>query len=255
MNDFTKVRLGKREPRIDTRTLKLAKYLKTTAPAPPAQENWLKLPEWQMYGNDTLGDCVEAAAGHMINLWQSWTANTAAQPTQAQIIASYSGATGYVPGDPSTDQGTDMISFLNYWRHTGVAGHKIAAYVALSPGNLLELRQAIYLFGAAFIGLALPVTAQSQAVGWTVPAGLTGNGAPGSWGGHCVPVGAYDVEKPASIENSVVTWGEVLTMSDYFYQCYNDEGYAVLSADWIASNSQAPNGFDLDALQADLAAL
>jgi hypothetical protein len=254
MIDFTKVRLGKREKRIDTRTLKMAKYV-TELPEPPQFANWLRPTSWPMFGNDTLGDCVEAASGHMIELWQSFMAPAAALPTDAQIITAYSGATGYVPGNPATDQGTDMLSFLNYWRKTGVGGQKIAAYVALKPGDLNELRLAVYLFGAAMIGVQLPISAQSQPTGWSVPAGLTGDGAPGSWGGHCIPVGAYYQSSPAADRNKVITWGEVITMSDYFYQCYSDEAYAVLSSDWIAANLQAPNNFDLAALQADLAAL
>jgi hypothetical protein len=254
MIDHTKVRLGKRQQRIDPRTLKMAKYVEAL-PAAPTGQNWLKPIAWPMYGNDTLGDCVEAASGHMIELWNSFTAPAAALPTQAQIIAAYSGATGYNPADPSSDQGTDMLSFLNYWRNTGVAGQKIAAYVSLNPGDLNELRLAIYLFGAAMIGVQLPITAQSQPTGWSVPSGLTGNGAPGSWGGHCVPVAAYAQSNPAADRNKIITWGEVITMSDYFYQCYCDEAYAVLSQDWIEANSQAPNNFNLAALQADLAAL
>jgi hypothetical protein len=253
MIDHTQVRLGKKAARFDARTLKMAKYL--TAPAPPLFSDWLEqVQSWPMFANDTLGDCVEAASGHMIQLWQSFTAPSAAVPTQAQIISAYSGGAGYIPGNPNTDQGTDMLTFLNYWRKNGVAGNKIAAYVALKPGNLTELRQAIYLFGAAMIGVALPITAQSQPTGWTVPGSLTGDGAPGSWGGHCIPVGAYSDAAPSGRRNKVVSWGEVLTMSDYFYQVYCDEAYAVIDPAWFAG-SEAPNHFDLDALQADLAAL
>lgn len=256
MIDFTQVRLGKTAASFDARTLKFTKYLKANMPALPQRSSWLKLPTWQMYGNDTLGDCVEAAAGHMIDLWQSWTNPAAAQPTLAQVIEAYSGDTGYVPGDPATDQGTDMLSFLNYWRKTGVGGHKIVAYVALDTGNLEQMRQAIYLFGAAFIGLQLPISVQNAA-SWTVPPSKKGNGAPGSWGGHCVPVGAFNDNKLPAARNTVITWGETLIMADGFYEVYSDEAYAVLSEDWIAEagNPEAPNSFDLAALQADLAAL
>jgi hypothetical protein len=40
-----------------------------------------------------------------------------------------------------------------------------------------------------------------------------------------------------------------------FVADYCDEAYAVLSPAWIEQNGQAPSGFDLAALQADLAAL
>ena len=252
MIDYAKVRLGKKAARFDPRTLKMAKYL--AEPPLPSSVSWLKAPNWPMYGNDTLRDCAQAAAGHMIELWQSLASPTATIPTTSQIITAYSGSTGYIPGQPDTDNGTDMLSFLNYWRKTGVAGNKIAAYVSLTPGNLTELKQAIYLFGAAMIGVALPIAAQGQGE-WTVPGCSTwGTGAPGSWGGHCVPVGAYSEAVSPLRRNVVVTWGELLTMSDYFYQTYNDEAYAVLDNAWFMG-SVAPNHFDMAALQADLAAL
>jgi hypothetical protein len=254
MIDPTKIKLGKQPARTDPRTLKFSKYLPSSAPASPQKINWLKPITWQMYGNDTLGDCVEAAAGHMINIWQSWTAPTTQQPTSAQIIEAYSGDTGYIPGDPNTDRGTDMLSFLNYWRKTGVAGLKIAAYVALDTGDLEQMRQAVYLFGAAFIGLQMPISAQG-AESWEVPPSFTGTGAPGSWGGHCVPVGAFNEFKGPANRNTVVTWGQTLPMADGFYPAYSDEGYAVLSDQWIEANAKAPNSFNLAALQADIAAL
>jgi hypothetical protein len=253
MINHTQVRLGKKAARFDPRTLKMAKYI--TAPPAPPESNWLTgVKAWPMLANDTLGDCVEAASGHMIELWQSLTSPSAPVPTQAQIVSAYSGAAGYVPGDPNTDQGTDMLTFLNYWRQTGVGGNKIAAYVSLKPGNLTELKQAIFLFGAAMIGVALPITAQSQPNGWTVPGPTTGDGSPGSWGGHCVPVGAYNESAAPERRNQLVTWGEVITMSDDFYRTYCDEAYAVIDPAWF-DGSLAPNHFDMAALQADLAAL
>jgi len=254
MIDYKNVKLGKKAPRLDPRTLRFAKYIQAV-PSPPIEVDYLPAHgPWPMYANDSLGDCVEAAAGHMIDEWQYCTQPDALQPTTAQIIQAYSGATGYVPGDPLTDQGTDMLTFLKYWRKTGVGGHKILAFVSLETGNLTQLEQAIWLFGASMIGLALPISAQNQSA-WSVPGNLQGDAAPGSWGGHCVPVGAYRHDFPSRLRNTVVTWGQTLTMSDYFYQCYCDEAYAVLSQDWIEKQGVSPSGFDLAALQADLAAL
>jgi hypothetical protein len=253
MINFKSVKLGKKRAVFDPRTFKLSKYLRKL-PIAPAAANWLKLPSWPMYGNDTLGDCVEAAAGHIIDLCESYTAPTNPEPTTAQIIKAYSGCAGYVPGESWTDNGTDMLSFLKYWRNIGVGGHKILAYMSLTPGDLAELKLAIWLFGSAFIGVQLPVSAQGASE-WSVPNGFGGAGAPGSWGGHCIPVGAYSGTQPARFRNTVVTWGQTLTMSDYFYRVYNDEAYAVLSQDWMNAHGVAPNMFDLSTLEADLASL
>ena len=50
------------------------------------------------------------------------------------------------------------------------------------------------MFGGVYIGLALPVTAQTQDV-WDVVAGGGANAKKGSWGGHCVFVPKYDEQR------------------------------------------------------------
>jgi hypothetical protein len=237
--------LGKLPPRHDDRTLQLSKYVEALPHPPAACDYTNKVPSWPMYGNDTLGDCVAAAGGHMVEQW-SYEAGKPFLPSQAEIVAFYQNS-GYNPADPSTDQGWDLLSALKIWRTAGIAGHIIAAFLQLQTGNLEQLKQAVYLFGNAYIGLALPLTAQGQAL-WSVPASVTGDGAPGSWGGHCVPIVGY-----AAYKQTCVTWGALLNLTPAFYSTYSDEAYAVLSQDWVDKNAKAPNGFDLDQLAADLA--
>ncbi|MGB0034318.1 MAG: hypothetical protein WBP79_02450 [Candidatus Acidiferrales bacterium] len=244
-------RLGKQEARHDPRTFQFAKYLKPEAlPAPPAKESWTKpVSTWPMMANDTIGDCTCAAAGHLI---EEWTANasTLVVPPTADIIAAYSAITGYNPADPSTDRGAVELDVLNYWRQTGIAGRKIEAFVALEPQNTEHVKDGVMLFGAVYIGLALPISAQTQTV-WSVPpGGATGQGAPGSWGGHAVPIVGYDHRTL-----TCVTWGKLLKMTWGFWHTYCDEAYAILSPDWIKSNHYSPGNFDLATLQADLAQL
>jgi hypothetical protein len=49
-----------------------------------------------MMGNDKVGDCTCAAAGHLV---MDWTANTGKEvvPSSQQIVAAYSAITGYNP--------------------------------------------------------------------------------------------------------------------------------------------------------------
>jgi hypothetical protein len=214
----------------------------------PQEVSWVtKVENWPMMLNDTLGDCVPAAMGHMVEQWSTY-AGSPVIPTNAQVLSAYEAIGGYVPGDPSTDNGCDMLTALNYWRQTGIAGHKIFAFVQVNPLDADEIREAIYLFGNVFTGLALPISAQGEDA-WTVPPGgkSSPNGSPGSWGGHCVPSVA---DSPQS--RTVVTWGEVLKMSPNFFIDYVDELYAVLSLDWIESNGLSPSQFNLAQLQADL---
>ena len=156
---------------------------------------------------------------------------------------------GYQPGNPSTDNGADMLSFLKYWRTTGLGGDKIAAFVAVDFTNTEEIRQAIQLFGSVYLGVALPISAQGETA-WTVPDGgvYRTNGEPGGWGGHCIPLVASSPET-----HTCITWGTTLKMSHNFLLDYADEAFAVLSQDWINAVGLSPDGFNFDQLSADLA--
>ena len=241
------MKLGKKDVRHDKRTLHLANYL-TNVLVPPARVDWgAKLTQIGMMKNDELGDCTCAAAGHMI---QTWTANNGNQKivSDDEIVSAYEAVGGYKPGDPSTDGGAVEIDVLNYWRKTGIAGDKIFAYVALEPKNKNHIKLATDLLGGCYLGIALPISAQTQRV-WSVPAtGLvTGDGRPGTWGGHAVPIVDYGPTGPTCI-----TWGKLVTMTWAFFFAYCDEAYGILSSDWAAGNKVAPSGFLFSQLQADL---
>jgi hypothetical protein len=121
----------------------------------------------------------------------------------------------------------------------------------LTPGDPVQLRQTIQLFGGAFVGLALPQSAQGQSQ-WTITSGEGSN--PGSWGGHCVVAGKFFHAKPET-HYTVITWGAPLMMSQAFNSKYSDEVYAVFSQDWIDQDKLSPSGFDTEQLLADLAEL
>lgn len=243
--------LGKLTPRHDPRTLQMAKYLcKKEVVAPPAHSNWLgNIPGWGMMLNDQLGDCTCAAAGHFIQGWTYDATKVATIPSDASILKAYEDVGGYRPGHPETDNGAVELDLLNYWRQTGIGGHKIGGYAALEPQNHLHIQQSIWLFGGVYIGIQLPLSAQNQNEVWSVPSsGPTGQGEPGSWGGHAVPVLGYN-----SQALMFVSWGQVMYMTWNFWRYYTDESYTVLSQDWIKSDKYAPSGFDYTTLQKDLA--
>ena len=112
----------------------------------------------------------------------------------------------------------------------------------------------VYVFEGCYIGVQLPISAQAQVQNhqpWSVPpGGPIGDGKPGSWGGHAVPVVAYD-----SRGVTVVTWGALQMMTWSFWEAYCDEAYAILSNDYLDGKKKAPSGFSLQELQADLADL
>jgi hypothetical protein len=245
-------RLGKKPVRVDPRTLKFATYLRPEAlPTPPEEVSWVvKVPSWPMMLNDRLGSCTCAAAGHMIEQW-SYYAGDEYIPTDDQILAAYEILGGYIPGQPDTDGGANILEVLNYWRQVGIADHKIVAYVSVNRTDRQEIIEAIRMFGSLYLGVELPWSARGMDK-WYVADGGTATelGFPGGWGGHAVPLFAAS---PKTL--TCVTWGRRLKMSWNFFEDYASELYAILSQDWIEKQGKSPSGFDLAALQADLAQL
>jgi hypothetical protein len=245
-------KLGKHRPVHDDRTLRFSDYVTPALPAPPAVlDYYQKVASWPMYGNDQYGDCTCAAAGHLI---QNWTANAASEvtPPAATVLSFYE---HFVGTPPPADAGCNMLSVLKYWRKSGLDQHKVQAFTALALKDQTEAQSAAYLLGGIYIGVALPDFAVQGndflGIPWAVPpGGPVGNAAPNPQNGHCIPAVGYDAG-----QLWVVTWGSLKSMSWDFYNAYADESYAVVSQDFIASSGQSPAGFDLAALEKDLAQL
>ena len=253
--DPKKLKLGKQVARHDPRTLLFASYTTAALPAPPASFDLTgKIKAWGMMENDQIGDCTCAAAGHLIMEWTANSGKKMVTPTDKQIVAAYSAIAGYNPSTGANDNGAAEIDVLNYWRQSGIAGHKIGAYAALEPSNHNHVMDSVYLFEGCYIGVQLPISAQAQVQNhqpWSVPpGGTTGDGKPGSWGGHAVPVVSYDARGV-----TVVTWGALQVMTWSFWEAYCDEAYAILSTDYLTGKKENPQGFSLTELQADLADL
>lgn len=255
---YPAMKLGKLPPKIDARTLKLSSYLSVTALPPiPAASDWTKkVSSWGVMMNDQLGDCAIASPGHAI---MAMSSNSLGKPdvvTDAEVVAAYSAITGYVPGNPSTDNGTVMLDMLKYWQQVGIANNKTAAYVSIDPKDPAQIRAGIHLFGGVQFGVQLPKAAQAQVDAgqpWTGPIDprqARGQWAPGSWGGHAIPGLKYD-DKGVY----VVTWGKIQLMTWTFIADYADEAYVVVDPEWFAPDGVSPSGIDLWTLWNDLMAV
>ena len=246
--------LGKKHAKLDSRTLKAAKYMSSMPGyhAAPPWRDWTDkaAPNWGMMLNNSLGDCTVAATGHLVQTWTSEHGSELTIPDSA-ILKAYEDVGNYKPGDPSTDNGAQMLDVLNYWRNTGIGGHKINSFVQIDYHNLDEVKAAINLFGAIYVGVMLPTSAQKQTT-WTgsTDRPLTGDNSPNSWGGHAIMAATYD---RSTI--TFITWGTKQRADWQWWADYVDECYAVISNEWVTANMAAPNGFDLAALVADLSTL
>lgn len=252
------LKLGKNPATEDKRDLLFSTYVKPDEiPTPPEQfghETLFGAKDWGMLGNDQWGDCAWAGPAHETMLLTA-EGGKAAEFTTAGVLSDYAAGTGFNPdagpsGSNPTDRGSNVRDVLKYRVKTGIvdaAGkrHKIGAYVKLTPRDLTEIYQAMYIFQAVGIGIEFPGSAMEQfnsGKPWSVVAGAKIEG------GHYVPC----IGKQADI--GVVTWGALQQMTVEFFETYCDEAWAYISVEDLEKGVD-PDGFSLQQLKTDLAAL
>jgi len=249
-------RLGLK-PVVTQPRLRLADYLR---PSDLPDVGSLKYPfghadaiQPHMFCNDSVGDCAIAGSIEEVRLANALAGKTV-NFTDATAIENYSAITGYVPGDPSTDQGTDVHELYDYRKATGIIDadgqrHKILAYAGLTPGDFDEALIALSLFPSGVgIGIQVADFCEDQ-----FDAGQPWHPEPGYHaieGGHYVPlVGATDRHT-----GLLYTWGAVQGITAPFYAEYNTVAAVALTAEMFV-DGKSPTGLDMARLRADLGLL
>lgn len=232
-------RHGRKPPHTESARprLKLAHFLTGALPPVPATVDYLsKVTDWPMYGNDRYGDCVFAMIGHTIEAATTYGQGTTVKVTDTDVLKGYSDVTGFDPDDPSTDQGTVIQDALDYWRKTGIGGHKILAFAQVDHTNMAEVDAALYLFGHIQVGINFPASAMDQ----------FNNGQP--WdvvrrspieGGHAIDMGS---------KNEVVTWAQRQQFTPAFWNTYVEEAWVAITPEWYDAAGRNPEGIDAAAL-------
>jgi hypothetical protein len=258
MTDKPRFKLGMKEPTYDSRDRLFGTYRTGAMPVVPAEfGDYRRIPHggWGMLGNDEYGCCFPAGQGHAVML-ESAEGGREDVVVTSETLADYFAMNGVKPGQPgsASDQGTDPRVGLEYHRTVGMlatqstdypAGqrHKLAAWTSLEVGNLQELAEAAYLFGAAGVGLNLPQSAQDQ-----FPSGYW-RVVPGSpiEGGHwIIVVGRWN----GYFEG--VSWGRRIHITPQFLTTYMSFGAGMLSPEIIGGNGKSPEGYAYAELQADV---
>jgi hypothetical protein len=213
-------------------------------------------------GNDSVGDCVLAEEAHFIGV-QTGNAGTLYAYTVAQTLAAYSAITGYNPAVPSSDQGTDPITCLNYFTQNAYAdGTKLAGYAEVDATNQAEVQFAIAAFGNLKMWVGLPDA-------WINPFpssnGFVWDVAPSNPNqGHCVGAPSYNSPRVVGASSTgvqVMTWGLIGTVTwPALAALFSDAGGGGLAVritpDWIIKNSgKTPSGFAYSDLASDFNAL
>lgn len=251
------VKLGRVRPRVIHPHLKLRNYLRAALPTPPSSCDF-STPAAQslrnVYLNDQLGCCVIAGANH-IQGTETGNAGAVVVATDQQITAQYSAIGGYVPGNPSTDQGCDMQTALAYYCSTGFAnGKKLLGYLAVDATNQQEVMAACWLFENLYHAFELPDAwinpfPSSDGFVWD-------DSSPDPENGHCVMSFGYDA-RGVKIDTwalyGTVTWKALAHLGS---SAAGGELYVMLSPEQLAKGaSKAPNGVDWSSLLADWDAL
>jgi hypothetical protein len=199
--------------------------------------------------NNSLGDCTAAGACHAV---EGVTA-AAGDPTvftADQAIAFYSLSTGYVPGNPATDQGGDEITVCSTWRDKGLDGkgaHRILGWLSVDPTNIQLVQSCQYVFEILYFGIELAdpwLQVGGDGFVWDVGA------PPNPNSGHCV-VGLGANQTGIQIDS----WGFIgtITYAAVAQFCAANNGgnlFAICTQDILDRAAlKAPTGFDWDAVQ------
>lgn len=253
MTHIQGLRTGKLDYAPSPRDLLFATYVDATAvPKVPKLFGHEKDFPLQMFGNGPdntvredfggCGDCVLGGGCEETHLIEHASGRPFARMNGLTAVTAYSAITGYVIGNDSTDQGTNVRDALSYRRKHGIVdldgkAHKIGAYLALEPGNVDHLALAMYVFGVVGIGIQFPGSAMDQfdqGKAWTVVKGASIEG------GHYIPL----VARRSSTQLECITWGKVQKMALAFYEKYCDEAWAIVPTEYLEASGKSPEGFD-----------
>lgn len=173
------------------------------------------------------------------------------------VVKVYSQETGYVPGVPETDNGTDMQAAAEFRRRTGLPDrnggkHYIKAYATIPITNdqaMFDLIMRLsYAFGLVGVGFRMQQAASDQFDArqpWSPV-----HGSP-IVGGHYVPIGGRN-----SRGNPIgVSWGRTQGITPRYLIEQTDEVIVYLSPEYFNIHNVSPEAIDISQLDADLARL
>ena len=213
-------------------------------PTPPAifgHQSLMADGGWDMLGNNLVGDCTLCDAAHQHMLWTLEGGVSQARFKTENVLSDYYAITG------GPDIGCDLQVVAAYRQKTGVidaAGvrHKIDAYTSLRVGDLSQLAQATYIFGAVSVGVLLPSSAEAQFMAgepWSLVAGDK------PIGGHCIT----SVGRDNNGNYLFISWGRLQRATPEWVANSMDEAISPFSREILNAKGISPENYDLAALQ------
>ncbi len=235
------MKLGKLPATRPTILKDLEVYATGPLPKPPPTRE-VPVARYPIDGNDRYGDCVMAGVSHCLEAWNVEVKQRDPVPTEQAVIQEY------LKLSPN-DEGLNEQEVLGLWYREGLFGRKIAGYAPVSTTSLLAQHQAVAFYGACFLGIECPVSAQEAfeeqvQTGKTVPWVYEGGEIAG---GHAVIALGYGPNGGLHC----ATWGGIAVLEASFLAHYLDEAWCVLS-DEVVKAQKDQLGIDLASLRADL---
>ena len=243
--------LGKRAAVIDGRMPHLAGHRMASAMAPAKidRSSIAFLPG--MYCNDRIGDCTAAGLANAARA-QAALGGFDIGIADDDVVGFYSASTGYDANHPWTDRGAVETDVLAYQLKAGfgTAGQTplVGEWATIDPSDVNALRNVVAWVGAAYIGVQLAIADQSSGL-WDVGAGA-GDGAPGSWGGHCVCLWDYQGTDDDSLV-TLLSWGTRRLATWRWLRSRMDEAHAVFWRQLFTPSGLNFAGVDCEKLRAD----
>lgn len=243
-------RLGLLPPDLNRPLIRFAQVRTGAVPAHPLFADHYTGATYGLYQNDNLGDCGPTMIANMRRAITAILGGREADPTDADVLDLYARSTNppFNPVTKANDNGVVLADLLSACVKTGIAGVKALAYAAVDVKNLEEVRAAISIFGALALGVELDTAQQAQ-----TDAGLWDYKRSGLWGGHAVPAMGYTSAK-AGKDFVIVTWADLVGMTDAFWTHQVQEAYAVAWPEHTGTR-QFQEGIDVAAWNAAFTAI
>jgi hypothetical protein len=222
MPDVPPGRMLGRRPPARKATLNAVDFIRTL-PDHPARDVAPAL-SWPMDRNDQAGTCGPASVDHALQAIHAQLGVPRTNWTDAQLLDVYRAQNPDFRTWADSDTWRDGGVVLQLLLEDMVRRGEIVAFAAVDHGDAEALRAAIWVGLALITGENLDVAQSSQAVWDYVPDSR-------EWGGHATVSVAYD-KAPGG--HGVVTWGELVPVTQAFIDHQVEEAWFVLTRAHLA---------------------
>lgn len=177
----------------------------------------------------------------------------------ATVVTGYSDCTGYVLGDPSTDNGASLTAVANWAMNNPLVdeqgrSHQLVGWCQFrNPRDSWMLRRAVNLTGAVYMGYCLPDGAMGEFADGEPFSDLSEPADPNE--GHCMLDVYSDLstwaEATADVSGKLITWGAAQGVSPAWNSKYTYQALVLITKDYIRKNGTTVQGLNLAQLLAD----